>query len=167
MMSKNLVWIFALSAMFIGISACKTSVKPVISEDGSKSYFGEKIKGDGAITVDELQSRLTKESEIDATVKGTIETVCLVKGCWMNIVSESGASVFVKFKDYGFFMPMDSQTKEVIMKGKGFNELTSVDELRHYAEDEGKSAAEIAAITEPKSELKFVADGVILLEPEN
>ncbi len=164
--SKNALWIFAILSMFIGLSSCKTSVKPVISEDGSKSFFGEKIQGEGAISVDDLKMKLEADSEIEATVTGTIETVCLVKGCWMNITSETGESIFVKFKDYGFFMPMDSQNKKVIMKGKGFHELTSVDELRHYAEDEGKSAEEIAAITEPKSELKFIADGVILLEPD-
>jgi len=50
----------------------------------------------------------------------------------------------------------------VIMRGKAYKEETSVDELRHYAEDEGKSAEEVAAITESIIELKFMADGVIL-----
>jgi hypothetical protein len=39
---------------------------------------------------------------------------------------------------------------------------TSVAELQHYAEDAGKSKEEIAKITEPKLELTFVADGVIV-----
>jgi len=87
------------------------------------------------------------------------------KGCWINIVSEDAAkpSMFVKFKDYGFFMPKDIAGKEVIMEGYAFKEVTSVDELRHYAEDEGKSKEEIAAITEPVEELKFMASGVLLL----
>ncbi|MEL6969642.1 MAG: DUF4920 domain-containing protein, partial [Bacteroidota bacterium] len=52
------------------------------------------------------------------------------------------------------------------MNGKAFYQTTSVDDLRHYAEDAGKSEEEIAAITEPKRELAFLADGVILLEEE-
>ena len=48
------------------------------------------------------------------------------------------------------------------MNGKAFKEVTTVEELRHYAEDEGKSEEEIAAITEPVEEYKFVADGVIM-----
>ena len=39
---------------------------------------------------------------------------------------------------------------------------TSVDELRHYAEDKGAPAEEIAAITEPKRELRMTADGVVI-----
>ena len=49
------------------------------------------------------------------------------------------------------------------MDGFAFKEVTPVDELRHYAEDEGMSKEEIAAITEPKEELKFMASGVLLL----
>jgi hypothetical protein len=41
---------------------------------------------------------------------------------------------------------------------------TSVEELRHYAEDAGKSQEEIEAITEPKKTYSFVADGVLLKE---
>ena len=85
----------------------------------------------------------------------------------MNLIPTEGPtdqSVFVKFKDYGFFMPLDLAGSEVIVQGKAYKEVTSVDELRHYAEDEGLSAEEIAKITEPEEELKFMADGVIILE---
>jgi hypothetical protein len=39
-----------------------------------------------------------------------------------------------------------------------------VDDLKHFAEDEGKTPEEIAKITEPKEELKFLASGVKILE---
>ena len=84
----------------------------------------------------------------------------------MTIVSEEEGKpeMFVKFKDYGFFMPLDLAGSEVVMAGKAFREETSVDELRHYAEDEGQSAEEIAKITEPVEELKFLAYGVVVVE---
>jgi len=41
-------------------------------------------------------------------------------------------------------------------------EETSVAELKHYAEDEGKSKKEIAEITAPKIEYKFLAHGVLI-----
>ena len=44
------------------------------------------------------------------------------------------------------------------------DEETSVDELKHLAEDAGKSEAEIAKITEPKKEFKFLADGVVIVD---
>ena len=40
---------------------------------------------------------------------------------------------------------------------------TSVKQLKHYAEDAGKSKEEIAKITEPKKEVIFVAKGVLVL----
>jgi hypothetical protein len=83
----------------------------------------------------------------------------------MDIVSDTDTtktSMFVQFKDYGFFMPKDLPGKEVVMKGKAYIEETSVEDLKHFAEDEGLSAEEIAKITEPKKELKFMASGVMI-----
>ena len=73
-------------------------------------------------------------------------------------------TMMVNFKDYGFFMPKDIAGKKVVMQGFAYKELTSVDDLKHYAEDAHKSKAEIDAIKEPKSELKFMASGVIVTE---
>ena len=70
--------------------------------------------------------------------------------------------VFIKFKDYGFFVPKDANGKDAVVRGKLYAAVTSVDELRHYAEDKGASAAEIAAITQPQREIKMMADGVII-----
>ncbi|MGB3548543.1 MAG: DUF4920 domain-containing protein [Saprospiraceae bacterium] len=104
---------------------------------------------------------------MEVNVAGKVNSVCKMKGCWMTIVDEStDAEMMVKFKDYGFFMPMDIDGREVVMHGKAYYQTTPVDELRHYAEDAGKSAEEIAAITEPERELRFLASGVQLL-PNN
>ena len=85
----------------------------------------------------------------------------------MNLMSDDqpDKTVFVRFKDYGFFVPKDIAGMEVIIEGRAFIEETSVDELKHYAEDEGKSAEEIAAITEPVEEMKFMATGVEVIRP--
>lgn len=84
----------------------------------------------------------------------------------MTVVSaeEGNPEMMVRFKDYGFFMPMDIEGRTVILDGYAKKDIISVDELRHYAEDANKSAEEIAAITEPEEELGFLAHGVILLD---
>ena len=46
--------------------------------------------------------------------------------------------LMVRFKDYGFFMPLDAKG-DVIINGFATISETSVDELRHYAEDAGAS----------------------------
>ena len=101
---------------------------------------------------------------LDAKLVGTVESVCQTKGCWMNLTTEAGDEIFVQFEDYGFFMPKDIAGRKVVIDGYAYRQVTSVDELRHYAEDEGMSAEEIAAITEPEEELKFMASGVKLMD---
>ena len=128
--------------------------------------FGDKITPENAISFEEVLSQLENKDSIAVKMTGTVNAVCQAKGCWMNVSSEKMADkeMFVKFKDYGFFVPKDCSGKTAIMEGYAFREVTSVDELRHYAEDEGKSAEEIAAITEPVEELKFMASGVLLAD---
>jgi hypothetical protein len=50
----------------------------------------------------------------------------------------------------------------VIVEGKAFIEETPIAELKHYAEDEGKSKAAIDSIVAPKKEFKFLAHGVLI-----
>jgi hypothetical protein len=128
-----------------------------------KKEFGESFQVTDVMSYDDLLVKLNSQKEMQVQVEGKVDAVCQAKGCWMNIVSEKNPSaqkMFVKFHDYGFFMPLDLAGSNVIMKGKAYIEETSVDELRHYAEDAGKSKEEIAKITEPVKELKFMATGV-------
>ena len=81
---------------------------------------------------------------------------------WMKVQLESNDEVFVRFKDYGFFVPKDAAGKKVVMNGAAFFEEMTVDDQRHYAEDEGASEDELAQITAPKKTLRFEADGVLI-----
>ena len=133
--------------------------------DVNGESFGAEFAPESVISYSDLLVKAEGEDSLQVQVRATVAEVCQMKGCWMNLVaSESGPSMMVRFKDYGFFMPKDIAGREVIVEGVAFRQLTSVDELRHYAEDAGKSEEEIAAITEPKEELAFLASGVILLE---
>lgn len=161
---RNFKNVLILSLAIFSV-ACAQKTETVMTEEGS--HFGEMITSSDAISYDDLLTQIAEKDAIeDIKVKGKVEAVCQSKGCWMNIVSEDHTKdvMFVKFKDYGFFMPKDIAGQTVVMRGKAYKEETPIDELKHYAEDEGKSEEEIAAITEPKIELKFLADGVILLK---
>ena len=97
-------------------------------------------------------------------VEGEIIDVCPKKGCWMN-VKVADDTLFVKFKDYGFFVPTDGvQGKKVYMSGRIFKDTISVARLRHYAEDAKKPESEILSITEPQFMLNMIADGVAIKE---
>jgi hypothetical protein len=162
-----------ISLLFVGtmmLTSCKnqavTDQSNTKSTDAAAKSYGEKINPKGAISYDEMLTKMGSSDSLAAKVSGTVGAVCQAKGCWMEMVSTNPASpvMTVKFKDYGFFMPKDLKGKRVAMEGYAYTQVTSVDELRHYAEDAGKSKEEIAKITEPKKELQFMAHGVVILD---
>lgn len=126
------------------------------------SYHGKKISEKGAIPATELAATMGKKDKIPAKVEGTVESVCKMKGCWMNVKTGDGQVMRVSFKDYGFFVPKDIVGKTIVMEGTAETTTTPVSELRHYAQDAGKSKEEVEKITEPEKALTFVADGVIV-----
>ena len=101
---------------------------------------------------------------INLKAKVKVLDVCQAKGCWMIVDLGNDETARVKFKEYAFFMPKDIKGQEVIINGKAFVNEMPVDELKHYAEDAGKSEEEIAAITTPERTFSFEADGVLLEE---
>ncbi len=128
----------------------------------AQENFGRKINEKSAIEASQLPAKMGDKESMNTKVTGTVESVCQAKGCWMKVKMDNGETMRVTFKDYGFFVPKDITGKTVVVEGVAEKKTTPVSELRHYAEDAGKSKAEIAQITEPKNELAFVADGVIV-----
>ncbi len=127
--------------------------------------FGEKIKPNGAISTTELALKTSNKEKVDAKVTGIVESVCQAKGCWMKVKMDNGQTMRVTFKDYGFFVPKDIAGKTIVFEGNAKTTTTSVEELRHYAQDAGKSKEEISKITDAKTELTFEANGVLI--PKN
>lgn len=166
---KNYILVFAMVLSFI---ACKEEQKVVAEETPKEmaiSYksFGKEIVADSAIAAKSMAERY-KNMKIGDSVNtkmiAKVGEVCQAKGCWMKLDLDNGEEVMVKFKDYGFFMPKNIAGQEVIINGKAYVSEVPVEELRHYAEDAGKTEVEIAAITESKKTFSFEADGVLLVE---
>ncbi|MBC3785593.1 DUF4920 domain-containing protein [Spirosoma utsteinense] len=128
----------------------------------SASYHGKKISDKGALPATQLAAKMDGKDKMPAKVEGTVESVCKMKGCWMNVKTGDGQVMRVSFKDYGFFVPKDIVGKTVVMEGVAETTTTPISELRHYAQDAGKSKEEIEKITEPEKALTFVADGVVV-----
>lgn len=125
--------------------------------------FGEAITTDGAILPAELLAQLDGRDSIPTKLKATINECCKKKGCWMTLnMGEGNDAMRVTFKDYGFFVPKNADGKSAIVEGIVFKDSVSVDVLKHYAEDAGKSEEEIAQITEPEVSYSFEAVGVVI-----
>lgn len=129
--------------------------------------FGEKITDENVIAKDEMAKKfagLQNTDTLQIKFNSTINEVCKAKGCWMKLDLGDDKESMVRFKDYGFFMPLNSDHKEVIVQGKAYITSISVDELKHYAKDAGKTEEEIENITEPEFTYAFEADGVLMKE---
>ncbi len=152
---KKLLFVLALFVSVEGIAQIKPAAKGV--------SYGAKTTADGAIEVDILEEKLATSDKYTGKVKGTVVSVCEKKGCWMKLAQTDGEGIMIKFKDYKFFMPQDIVGKDVVVDGIAKKETISIEQQKHYAEDEGKSAEEINKITAPKTEISFVAKGVVVV----
>lgn len=123
--------------------------------------YGTATSGEGAISVNELATKMNTGA-FTGKVSGKVTEVCQEKGCWMKLEKPNGENLMVKFKDYGFFMPKDIVGREVVLEGEAVTKEVSVKQMRHYAEDAGKSKEEIEKIKAPKKETQFIAKGVLV-----
>lgn len=159
--------ILTFLCLFFLVISCKNDAKQELNQSsnaGLYTSYGEKINDDGVLSASEITktyNNLKAGDTIVAKMQGTIKEVCSKKGCWMKLDLGDDKEVMVRFKDYGFFMPLNA-VGEVVINGKAFVSETSVEELQHYAEDAGKSEEDIAAIAEPEITYGFEADGVLL-----
>ncbi|HJW30867.1 MAG TPA: DUF4920 domain-containing protein [Saprospiraceae bacterium] len=156
------IMFLTLMGVVLGLMACQSTPK------GDGKTFGTGVSNpSAAVAFADVVRQLDSVESINVVMKGKVTGVCQEKGCWMKIVapdSSSAEELFVQFKDYGFFMPKDLAGHQVLLEGKAYKAETSVKQLRHYAEDAKKSEEEIAQITEPLVEKKFMASGVVILD---
>ena len=92
------------------------------------------------------------------TLKTTVAEVCTKKGCFF-IAEEGDYTARITFKEYSFFIPTDSQGKEVMLVGDFSIETLSEEKAKHYAEDAGKNADEIKG---EQKEYSVVATSVVV-----
>ena len=160
---KKILALGVIASLFVNCEQKKEVAPEVAKVEYAK--FGDSISVDGTLSTDEMMKKFAdlKEGDtLEVKFKSEINEVCQKKGCWMTLDLADDKEAFVKFKDYGFFVPKNAQDKEVVVNGKAFVSVESVDVLKHYAKDAGKSQAAIDSITEPKVTYSFMADGVLI-----
>lgn len=157
------VALFAISCNEVANKELAEKTAQMEKEAGdSFESFGKEISADGAIASSELITKLENQDSVFVKINTTVLSVCKKKGCWMMVSLDDKTEMRVKFKDYDFFVPLNSEDRNVIMEGWAFKEETSAATLRHYAADANATDEEIDAITEPEIEYTFLADGVLM-----
>ncbi len=155
---KKIVQLLLVTCLFTSVALAQ---EPKNAAKGVT--YGEKITKNGAIPVSQLTQKMGANETLTTKISGKVLEVCTTKGCWMKLENGTNDPIRVTFKDYAFFMPKDLVGKTVALDGFSKKTVTSVAELKHFAEDAGKSKEEIAKITAPKNEIKYEAKGVLVL----
>ncbi|MEN9488336.1 MAG: hypothetical protein RL494_601 [Bacteroidota bacterium] len=161
---KKTIFSFVIIASII---SCNNKKQVETNENEKTAYvsFGDSISDEKALTSEEMAAKyetLKEGDTLNVKFKSQINTVCKKKGCWMTLNLGKDKEAFVKFKDYGFFVPKNADNEQAVVNGKAFVSIESVNELKHYAKDEGKSQAAIDSIVAPEVTYSFLADGVLI-----
>src|SRR6056297_709485 len=156
-----------LLVVFAMVLSCKgqRNTEDASSVNEQFRSFGEKIEAVDAKDVKNMladYNNIAQNDTLQTKFVAKVKEVCKSKGCWMKLELADGEEAMVRFKDYGFFMPKDIEGKQVIVNGLAFVESMSIEDQRHYAEDGGATAAELAKINAPKKTYGFEANGVLL-----
>lgn len=158
---KNILFCIVIAVLTIACGSKKGKENAITERYAT---FGDSINDTNVMTQAQMVAQfktIQPGDSIPVKFNAKVNAVCQAKGCWMKMdMNEEEA--MVKFKDYGFFMPKDIATQEVIVSGIAFVQEMSVDEQKHYAKDAGKTSEEIAAITTPKRTLSVVSNGVLI-----
>jgi len=144
-----------LPLLALGLAACSTASR-VDLPDGWSRYGGTGPHEGTEVAVGAVADRPDRPM----IVEGTITEVCRTMGCWFRVLDDNGDELFVHTRGHRWFIPRDAAGRKVILHGTARVQTISVEMLRHYAEDAGKTAEEAALITEPEIRTVFYADAV-------
>jgi hypothetical protein len=96
-------------------------------------------------------------------VEGVVSAACTRKGCWMQLASAAGEQgVRVAFKDYAFFVPLDSKGMNARAEGVAVVRTVSKAEADHLEEEGARFNRKPDGTA---LEVSFVASGVELRKP--
>ncbi len=116
--------------------ACDHGSKPAEADAKGVLLRGEKLKGASPVALAELLKTPASHDGKQVAVEGVVRKACERKGCWMELGEGKGPGVRVTFKDYGFFVPLDSAGRTAKVEGLVKVAELSEDTAKHY-ESEG------------------------------
>ncbi len=179
---KNRIISLSLALGFVGIAASvavsagqkqtpETSSKTVQSTEKSAPPAAETIAevvkrgqplgSSPAVQLADVLKEPQKFADKPVMVEGVIDRVCTRKGCWMELApkADAGESVRVTFKDYGFFVPLNSQGMKARAEGQFAVKVLSKEKADHYAEEGARLRRNADGSAD---EISFVASGLEL-----
>lgn len=155
----------AVALVLLAIGACKSTdhhdrANSTAIPEASQS-FGKGVARVAAVNATTVLHHPEEYAGKTVVLDGAPAAVCPKKGCWM-LFNDSGRQMRVTFKDYGFFVPLDSAGRRMRMEGVLSVKTVSEADAKHYLEDQGK-LDEARRLKGDQKELSFVATGVEII----
>lgn len=155
------------SLLFVAIAVLTTLAVEAQPPEGNAApgdHYGAPVNVKGAKPLSKVAANLKSDKPVTTKITAKVLDVCPKKGCWLKLQVDDKTTAFVKMKDYAFFLPSAIKGKDIVLDGEAVLKTTSVEELRHYAEDAKKSKEEIEAITKPQEEIRLTANGIVVVK---
>jgi Domain of unknown function (DUF4920) len=154
--SMNARWLLATLCLLAPLAAPAGDAPPAPAP-GKVLLRGAPLPKGTPVTV-ELLLKDGREGQT-VLVEGTVRRACSHKGCWMELAPADGPGVRVTFKDYAFFVPIDSAGARARVAGTVKVTTLSKEHADHLA---GEGAVLKRAADETAREVQVVASGVEL-----
>ena len=135
---------------------------PISLPAAAAGKFGAPLGDSPKVALADLVKDPATWSGKTVRTEGVVSAVCQGSGCWMTLKS-GDQSVRVTFKNYGFFVPIDSAGATAVMEGVFSVKTIPETKAKHYAEETPGGKPE--AIKGDQKELSLVASGVELARP--
>ena len=160
---KKLFLLFAASTFFF--ASCNNQKATDKDSIGNQNIFGKTFENTAATPVNEVFAQIKTGKEFHGVMEGRITAVCQESGCWADLELAGGQHLKIKFRDANgeeFSINKDTKDKMMDVHGVGYMDTVTVEMLRHYAEDDKATKAEIEAIKNPEITPSFTADGAVI-----
>jgi hypothetical protein len=157
-----------IALSLVSLAGCNTAKKQAppaqATESGAKLY-GQPLQPAEVKPLADVLAKPDSFANQTITVAAQVRKACTRKGCWMELAESTAdgpPGCRVTFKDYGFFVPIDSAGSSARVQGKVEVDTLSASAVRHYEEEGAKF---IKAPDGTAREVRIVATGVELTRP--
>ena len=163
--TKTMKYLIISFSFILFLSSCESADTKTATKTPAFDIYGDSsMTIDGAINSKTLMTLLESSDSVDVKLTAEVTGVCKKKGCWMDVKLNDSTTMLVRFKDYGFFVPMDCEGKQATIEGQVKRTTHSVEWLRHKAEDAGKSIEDIERINEPELAYSIDEASAVILQ---
>ena len=158
--------LIALSLVsLVGCNAAKKQAAPSQETPSGAKLYGQPLQPAEVKPLADVLAKPDSFANQTVTIAAQVRKACTRKGCWMELAegtTEGTPGCRVTFKDYGFFVPIDSAGSSARVQGQVEVDTLSASAVRHY-EEEG--ARFVKAPDGTAREVRIVATGVELTRP--